>query len=140
MPETSSASARLMIRQNGGQALSQHGLARPGRADEQKVVPAGRGDLHGALDILLPHDIPEDPAVSRSSGRGTQGAAAGEGALCPFRCDTSARHVRNAVDRQPLRQRGLGGVVRRDKQRADAGAPGGQRHGQHTGARPAARR
>ena len=45
-------------------------------------------------------------------------------------------NVRHAVDRQPLCQRGLRGVVRRDEQSADPGVPRSQRHGQHAGNTP----
>jgi hypothetical protein len=41
----SSASSKAQRREDGGQPLGQHGLARAGRADHQDVVAAGGGDL-----------------------------------------------------------------------------------------------
>jgi hypothetical protein len=43
--------------QNAGQALGQHRLARPRRADHQEVMGTGGGDLEGALGGLLALDI-----------------------------------------------------------------------------------
>ena len=40
-------------RQDGGQALGQHTFAGAGRADQQDIVPAGRGNFQGALGIFL---------------------------------------------------------------------------------------
>ncbi len=45
--------ARRQRRQQARQALGQHRLARARRSDEQKVVPAGRGDLQRPLGALL---------------------------------------------------------------------------------------
>ena len=44
-------------RQNGRQALGQHGLARPGRADHEDVVAAGGGDFEGPLGQELALDL-----------------------------------------------------------------------------------
>ena len=45
--------------QDRRQALGQHGLARPGRADHDDVVPPGGRDLQGPLDLLLTFDFAE---------------------------------------------------------------------------------
>ena len=45
------------VRQNGGQALCQHGLAGAGGADQQQVVPACRGDLQRPLHVFLAHHV-----------------------------------------------------------------------------------
>ena len=44
-------------RQQAGQALGQHRLARARRADEQQVVAAGGGDLQGPLGLFLALDV-----------------------------------------------------------------------------------
>ena len=46
-------------RQDGGQALGQHGFAGAGRADHQNVVAAGGGYFEGALGRLLAAHILE---------------------------------------------------------------------------------
>ena len=55
--EVSSSSAGRQRRQDAGQARGQHRLARAGRADEQQVVAAGRGDLQRPLGVLLALDV-----------------------------------------------------------------------------------
>ena len=45
--------ARIQWRQQSWQALRQHGFARAGRADHQKIVPAGRCDLERSLGGFL---------------------------------------------------------------------------------------
>ena len=45
------------VRQNGGHAPRHQRLARAGRADEQHVVPAGRGDFQRALGAGLALDV-----------------------------------------------------------------------------------
>ena len=55
-------------REQPGQALGQHGLARPGRPDHQEVVAPGRGDLERpATDRLAPH-VGQVGLVGRSAG------------------------------------------------------------------------
>ena len=44
-------------RQNRRQPFGQHGFAGARRADEQHVVPAGRGDFQGALHVFLAFDL-----------------------------------------------------------------------------------
>ena len=40
-------------RQNRGKPFRQHGFARAGRADEQRVVPSGGGDFQRTFDVFL---------------------------------------------------------------------------------------
>ena len=54
---TSSISARRERRQDRGQPLRQHRLARAGRPDHQQIVPAGRRDFERALGRLLALDV-----------------------------------------------------------------------------------
>ena len=122
------------VRQDGGQPLCQHGLARAGGADHQQVVAAGGGDLQGPLHVLLAHHVPQVrhgavvlPRRPRRSG--------GEGSLPP-QVAHQGRHIRHPVDGEALRQGGLGGVLRRNEQLPHAGLPGRQGHGQHAGHAP----
>ena len=122
------------LRQDGGQALGQHGLAGAGRADEQQVVAPRGGNLQRPLHVFLPHDIPQvregTVFLSRFPGRG-----GGEGPF-PLQVGHQGVDVRDAVDRQAARQGGLGGVFRRDEQLLYPGLPGCQGHGQHAGHAP----
>src|SRR5205807_6823595 len=51
--------AKSDARENPGDALGQHRLARSGRTDHDDIVPAGRGDLEPALGMKLAFDIGE---------------------------------------------------------------------------------
>jgi hypothetical protein len=55
-------------RKNGGQAPGEHGLARTGRADQEDVVPAGRGDLQSPLGGRLAADLTEVHRIRRALG------------------------------------------------------------------------
>ena len=57
--------ARIERRQNAGQALRQHRLARAGRPDHQHVVAAGGGDLERALGGLLSLHVAQVRSVRR---------------------------------------------------------------------------
>ena len=122
------------IRQNGGQPLGQHGLAGAGGTDEQQIVAARGGNLQGPLHVFLAHDVPQVRKIGgvrlRHPDRG-----GGEG-LFSLQMGHQSFHIRNAVDRQPTRQGGLGGIFGGDKQLADARRFGRHRHGQHTGDAP----
>ena len=57
-------------RQDGRQALGQHGLARARRADHQDVVAAGRGQQQGPFHRLLALDLAEiEVVVAPPAGR-----------------------------------------------------------------------
>ena len=116
------------VRQNGGQALGQHGLAGAGRADEQQVVAACGGNLQGAFSVFLPHDVLQI-RQRRPVLLGLPYGSGGEGSFA-FEMRGQGGHVRHAVDRQAPGQSGFGGVFRGNEQRLDAGFPGGQCHGQ----------
>ena len=117
------------IRQDGGQTPGQHGLAGAGGADEQHVVPAGRGDLQRPLHVLLAHHVGKVGEGRRGPG-GLPGACRLHGLLAPEMAHQLS-HVPDAVDGEPLGQRGLGGVGLRHVQLPDAGPGGAQGHGQH---------
>ena len=69
-------------RQDGRQALGQHGLARARRADHQDVVAAGRGQQQGPLHRLLALDLAEIQVVVRRrlAGLGRRGRGKRPGA------------------------------------------------------------
>ena len=117
------------VRQDGGQAAGQHGLARAGAADEQQVVAAGGGDLQGPAAIFLAHDVPQVRQALRLLPR-LPGFGGRQGFLAP-EMGHQLHHVLRAVDRQAVGQGGLGGVLFGDVEGFDAGAHGGQGHGEH---------
>ncbi len=56
-----------------GQALGQHGLARPGRADHEEMVTAPSGDLDGSPAELLTAHVGEIGRFRRARGSGRRG-------------------------------------------------------------------
>jgi hypothetical protein len=58
-------------RENAREPARHHGLARAGRADHQRVVPAGGGDLQRPSRERLPVDVRE-VAVHRECRHGRQ--------------------------------------------------------------------
>ena len=122
------------LRQDRGQPLGQHGFARAGGANQQKIMSTCRGDLQCPLYMLLSHHVLQVRQAGflrlRYPDRG-----GGERGLV-FQMGHQCAHVRNTVDGQALRQRCFGSVVRRDVQRPDTCLPGGQRHGQYTADAP----
>ena len=62
-------------RQNPRKAAREHGLARAGRADEQKIVPAGRGELERALGRELTAHVGEIGNGSCNGPRGNDFSA-----------------------------------------------------------------
>ena len=92
-------------------------------------MPARGGDLQGALDILLPHDV------------GKVGTLFVRLFRLPLRLGPERRfalqmlhkghNVRHAVNGHAVGKRCLHGVGRGDIERFDAGARRGHRHGQH---------
>lgn len=75
-------------RQNARQALGEHALPRPRRADEQRTVPAGRGDGESAHGELLTDHVTiiELLVILRRHKRipvaKTKPSAAGQGDRC----------------------------------------------------------
>src|SRR5205807_2770612 len=55
------------------ESAREHRLASTGRADEEKVVTARRGDLERALGSFLPRDVREVHRVARRGGAGRRG-------------------------------------------------------------------
>ena len=122
------------VRQDGGQALGQHALPRPGAADEEDVVPPGGGDLQGPLHVLLAHDVGK--VRSRlPRGGGDEGRGGREKRL-PAQVAQQGREVRHGIDREAPGQGGLRRVLRRDIQLPDAQPRRGHGHGQHPLHRP----
>jgi len=122
------------VGQNGGQALGEHALAGARRPDEQDVVPACGRDLERAPGILLSLHVAEIwqrqfLRFRLPFGRGSKGRL-------PAEMRGQLLNAAHAVDRQPVRQRGLGGIFRRNIQLPDAKFPRGHRHGQHAAHRP----
>ena len=66
--------ARIQRRQQAGQALRQHRLARAGRADHQQIVSAGGGDLQRALGAFLALHVAQ---VGRGARRFAPASATG---------------------------------------------------------------
>ena len=122
------------IREDGGQAAGQHGLARPGRAHHAEVVAAGGGDLQGALHVFLPLHVGKVGAgkVVRPRRPGRRRLQMG----LPPQMGRQLPHALHRVDLQPAGQSGLGGGGGGDVQPLDARPPGGQGHGQHPHHRP----
>ena len=122
------------VRQNGGQALGQHGLTGAGRADEQQVMAARRGDLQRPLDVFLAHDVPQ-------VGKGTvillrfPWGSGGETGFAP-EMGHQGIHIRDAVDGQAVGQSGLGGVFGGDEELADASLLCRHGHGQYAADAP----
>ena len=97
-------------------------------------MPARRGDLQRPLDRFLPLHVGKVGAAGKRGG-GDPGLRRREENLA-LQMGHQLPHVLHRIDRRPARQGGLGGGGGRDIEGAHAGAPGGQRHGQHTGHRP----
>ena len=126
---------RLLVgqrRQNARQPLGKHGFSCSGTPDHDQIMPARRGDLHGAAGFALAahvgHVRPQPDAVlivplGRCRGQG--------------RCAAEVQHhvLRTAgrVDGQALGHGGLGGVFGGQKQLPHAVLHRGQRHRQHAG-------
>lgn len=105
-------------------------MPEPGRADEQHVVPARGGDLKRPFDVLLPHDVGEvgAGAAVRLRRRPRRG---GRDRLLAREVAHQLEDVFNRVDREPARERRLGGVLRRDIEGLQTQPPRAQRHRQH---------
>ena len=128
---------RRQRRQQPGQALGQHGLARAGRPDHQEVVAPGRGDLERpAPDRLATH------VGQVGCGRGAAGSArAGTSGQCAWPRSTRPQVGQRggAVDVVPPDQRGLAHVAERHDQpeRARWRRPGRSCPGRGAGTRSA---
>ena len=117
------------LRQNGGQALGQHALAGARRADEQHVVAAAGSDLQCALGLGLPLYIGKIQRLWRG-GVPILGHGRRELQHAP-QIGKQLGDIPNAIHLQPLNNRALPGVFRRDKQPLKPSLPGLVGHGQH---------
>ena len=108
------------------QAAGEHGLATAGRAGEQNVVPAGGGDLQGALGVLLAAHLGKvflRRAAGREQGGGIDRAEV-DGTLAGEEIDHLAEAT-GAVNRQAIDQRPFTGVLLRHDEAVDLPGAGG---------------
>ncbi len=127
-------------REDGGEPLGHHALARAGRPGEQDVVSARGGDLQRALDRLLAHDVRKvERAVLRPRGR--RGRGRGERAPSGQVREQRAE-VGNGINGHTTGERSLGGIRLGYEYGFHPRVPRGERHGeraahraQHTGQR-----
>jgi hypothetical protein len=135
------------VRQQPGEAVGQHRLARAGRAHHQQAVLAGRGDLQHAPGAGMALDVGQVGAVRGGDGAGVRlqarpavaGRLQGRIALGRRRAELPdhVEQVARAVDLGPGHQRGLAGAVGRQHQaRGDALREQRQGHGQGAAHRP----
>ena len=97
-------------------------------------MPAGGGDLQSPLGALLALDFGEVGTLQVSGGR-DPGRSRGDGRFPP-QVGGQFPDGADRVDLQPVGQGGFRGVVGGDKEPGDAGAAGGQGHGEHAAYRP----
>ena len=122
------------VRQDAGDTLGKHALARARRADKQDIVPSRGRDLERALGVILPLDLGE---VRLRPARELQLRRSGAvDFTAPVQILKHLRYIPDAVDLEGVHKRRLGGVVRRDEQALHPGAPGGEGHGQRAAHRP----
>ena len=92
-------------------------------------MPARGGDLQRALDVFLPHHVGKVGAgLLRCRRRPARGRGDG---LLPAQVGNQGVHVADGINRQPVGQRGLRGVFRRNEQVLHTAAHRGHGHGQH---------
>ncbi len=122
-------------RQDRRQRAGQQRLARPRRSGHDRVVPAGRGDLQPALDLLLPPHVRQVDAGRRLVAlvqlqRPGVGGVGGD----RRRAVKVGEQIAERGDRQHLHarhQRGLARVVLGDEGAADAAGSRQAYHRQH---------
>ncbi len=128
-------------RQQAGQPLGEHRLARAGRALQEHVVPARGRDLDGALGERLPRDVAQVRAASsrrRPAARRARAAAAGR--RCAPRSPRAGRRrsARPCPARAPPRRRSPAATTtRRDAGRRAAPPPTAAPRAPAAAARPA---
>ena len=123
------------LRENGGNAAREHGLARPGRTDHEQIMPACNGDFRSPLGPLLPLDIGKINAkVDSLRIPGLYGS----------RLDSlRAAQMRHQFTQRMHGEHGqigqIGGFERvfgRQRHHTAAACIGAKRHGQYAGHRP----
>ncbi len=105
-------------REDRGNPLGQHGLARARRADHQQVVPAGHGHLERALGVLLALDVGEVLLVAAEVGEDGRRdrREAVRAAARPRRKSAALRRVSHRVHVEAVHHGGLLRVVRGHEQ------------------------
>ena len=133
-------------RQQAGEAVCQHRLARARRPDHEQAVATGRGDLQRALGTGLPLHVGQvGVGVGRAAGLGLHARpAAAVGRQRLRRLGAGRQELRDHVEQVPravhLGARHQGGlactVAGQHEPGGDATAVQGQRHGQRAAHRP----
>jgi hypothetical protein len=110
------------FRKDRGEPAREHRLARPGRPDQQHVVPAAGGDLERPLRVLLPPDIlqvqarhPPCLAVRKPARRLRIEIA------LPIQELDDLLQVAHGMDRDAFRDRGLTRVLPGDEEPVESG-------------------
>ena len=114
-------------RQNGGEALGHHALARAGRPGKQDVVSARGGDLKRTLDRMLAHDMCKVERAVLRLGRRRRGTGRERHAAAQMGeqiAQAGNRKNANAGSVASLRR-----VLRGNIYRAKTCVPRGERHG-----------
>ena len=117
-------------RQDARQPPREHRLAGAGRADHQQVVAPRRGDLEGALGVLLTADVGKIRAVGPRLGRIGNRRAGRLRRPAPVEQIREPRERRDRAHLDSLHQRRLGRVGLRNEQAAVSRAAGAERGGQ----------
>ena len=120
-------------RQQGRQPLREHGLARPRRAEQRQVVPAGGGQLDGPPAALLPGDVGE---VGRRGLGGRRHHRSGQQRLGPAGVRHEPAQRVGRVHRHVRYQARLGRVRQRYHHVAQSGPVRGEDGGQYPTDRP----
>ena len=117
-------------RQDARQPPRQHRLAGAGRADHQQVVAARRGDLEGALGVLLTADVGQIRSVGPRLVRIGDRRAGRLRRPAPVEQIREPRERRDRAHLDSLHERRLGRVGLRNEQAAVSRAAGTERGGQ----------
>ena len=116
------------VREDGRQTLGEHGFARTRRSDHEDVVSARGGDFERPLDVFLPLDLGKvgkgKLLLVRRRRRG------GDDPLLARKVGEKLGNGMYRVDGEPVGERRLAGVARRDEQLGYACLFGGKRHRQ----------
>jgi hypothetical protein len=117
-------------RQDGGQALGQHGLAGARRAHHEDVVTPRRGQKEGPFDRLLAFDFAEVQVIQGLPGRGLHRRGRFGRERLP--AGQEVHHLGqglDGIDLQPGHHPGFSGVLPGDDE-GETSLPGGQGYGE----------